>query len=236
MELINKITKLSKFKIIGLFFIILYFIIVTHKVPNYGINSAIWYCDWIMLFSGIALLLNHRKSLSVFYLQSLLVQLPWYIDTLFLSIANISPLGVSNYLFDPNYVLFDFILSLRHYFVIPTLFIYFLYHKFYIKKSYHLVFNIITFVFIIGLSLLFTTPIQNVNCAFNPCINILPKFNSLITHLITFFVMLILIQFIILKPTLKLFNISQRKIETTKKLIYILFIGLMLITIIKYIV
>ena len=236
MNIIEKISKFSNFKILGFIFIILYLIILIYKIPKYGISSVIWYCDWVMLFSGIALILNHRKSLSVLYLQALIVQLPWFIDSFFLGIFGTSPLGVSNYLFNSTFGLIDFILSLRHYLVIPTIFIYFLYQKFYTKKSFHLVFNVITFIFIIGLSLLFTNPIENTNCSYNPCIKVFPEFDSLIIHLTTFFIMLIVIQFILLKPILKLFNISKRNVGISKKIVLIFFIVLASITIGKYII
>jgi len=228
-------TEKSKnvFRIIGIIFVIVYSVILIRKLPVYGISSAIWYCDWIMLFAGVALIFNKRKILSPLLMQSIMVQSPWLIDTFFLSAFGMQTMNLSNYLFN-DWPIFDFILALRHFFVIPVLIIFFLGQDFYKGKLFHFLVSTVSYIFVMGLTVLVTQPATNTNCAFKACISFFPNFKSLIAYHLFFIILLALVYCLLFYAIPRMITKMRTNRSRSIKAILSLFCILAIVTIGKY--
>jgi len=225
--------KLSSFQQIGIAFILIYIILFIYRLPR-GLDSNIWYCDWVLLFSGTALLLKNKKATSVFLVQCLMVQTPWLIDAVYYGLFSKSLIGVSAYLYGADYTLINFIISLRHFIVIPALLIYFTKNKFDKKYTTHLLYSTLTFIFILTISL-FGIPANNSNCIYKPCMTIYPNLKPWILYLVSFYIFLLTLQFIMLKFTEFIINLSNKNKNKATTYTILIFIILTLLTTLKYI-
>lgn len=215
----------------GALFLILYSLLVTGKVGT-GFSSVIWFCDWVLLAAGVALLFDEHRFASAFFVQALLVQTPWLVDTLALALFDASPLGVSGYMFEWGAL--EFILGLRHFLVLPVLFGLLVRRGFFTRWRFHAVVAIASYAFVIGLSLLVSTPAKNTNCAFQPCIAFLPRFDSLLLYHALFLGALLAMQYLVLIALRKSESFLERHRTSASVAAALLFVAMALLTIVSY--
>lgn len=213
----------------GALFIIVYATLLVVKLPG-GVDSVIWYCDWVMLAAGVALLVGSDRFLSSFLVQSIIVQAPWILGALSYAFTGTDPFGVTGYLWD--WPATHFLLALRHFLVIPVLFV-MLRGRFESARRFHLIVGSATYLIVIGLSLVLTDATTNTNCAYRACIAFFPEFPSLLTYHLFFFLLVIALQLVVLEALRRLYLLLERR-WVVAQLVALGFALLALITTVVY--
>jgi len=124
---------------------------------------------------------------------------------------------------------------MRHLLVVPVLLIYFIKNKFYGRISFHSIVNILTFILLIGLGVMFSNPITNTNCAYKHCIKIFPNFEPLVVHIISFLALVMLLQLAFIKPIRRITVFLKNNERKSKYCIILISAALLIGIIAKYV-
>lgn len=152
------------FSLSGLFFIFL-FLLNSYAIyqKSSSFEDILWFCNHMILFAGIALLYRSKEYLSIILTMSIPVQFFWVVD-FFLELFG-HGLGRSELFFQSP--LLDIILDIFiHGALIPICFIAILYLGYSKKK---IIEGLIYILFLTFITVLLTSPIQNINCTFGSC-------------------------------------------------------------------
>lgn len=87
------------------------------RKPEY----LLWYSSSGLLLTSIALLRRSPRMLSIMFCSLFVLESIWVADFLGKIFFNNNFLGVTNYMFAPTFSKKDFIISLYHFFIAPTL-------------------------------------------------------------------------------------------------------------------
>lgn len=152
------------FLFLGIFDLIL-------KISLYGFMALdfLWFCSISIFILALGMILKNAMLLNSFLSISLLVQPFWILDYVWLTFFNVPLNGVSSFVFRPGYTLEQFIINARHMYMIP----FGLFCVFTIsqknKRSYFFIPAFI--ILLLGSTYLFTPRESNLNCAFEPCLD-----------------------------------------------------------------
>jgi len=159
--------KTSKwFIIIGVLIFLIWLFDTLTKMRFFGEYDYLWFCSISLLLVSLAYIFRSNTFIMSFFPIVLEVQIVWMIDFFLLIFAMNTITSNTNYMFDSGQSLIDFIIGLKHLFIIPLLFI----ELKYIKKP-PMKYSWIFFMFV-GLAIIVFSPmipVDNLNCASYPC-------------------------------------------------------------------
>jgi len=156
--------------IIGVFFLILGIVAIANSTYNQNPIEILYLCYLGLILIGIGIL---TKRSFIIMSQVYILTIPlmvWNIDFLYWIIFNKPLFGVANYFFSEGYSIIGKIVSLQHLFTIPL--------SIYaagligIKRKDAWKWSFIQIILVFIAVTLFSPPELNLNCVFNPCINI----------------------------------------------------------------
>jgi len=150
--------------VIPLWLKIAYTLFVCLLVPiywrQYGLANFLWFSDIALLVMVPALWLESSLLFSMMALAVLLPELAWNIDYFSRLATGVSPIGLTNYMFDPSIARFIRGLSLFHV-VLPIVLVWTLHRLGYDRRA--LLLQTIVAAVVLPLSYLASNPRENVN-------------------------------------------------------------------------
>lgn len=175
-------------KKLGYFYLIFYLVMWPYKYFRYGFADTLWYCDTALLVLAILLIREDTKLLSLVFPITLAMQLPWIVDMIFI-LVGLPTIGLSSYMFSGGHSLTDFMLSLRHIFMVPLTFIYFKEHKYYANFKHLFYTYFVLFNLTVMSAFFLADPETNMNCSRSSCVSFLPSFENPFLYLPVFLVL-----------------------------------------------
>lgn len=191
----KKKTKNILLDILGVFFLVWGIIAIANSMYMQNPRQILYLCYIGLLIIGIGIL-TKRSYLIMSQVYILAIPLLiWDIDFLHWVIFQTELWGITDYFFIGENSLIGKIVSLQHLFTIPLAI--YIAKKIGIKRkdAWKWSFAQVTIIFIFAI--LFTSPEDNINCVFNPCINF--YFNlpySMTWYSITWFTLIFSMTFI----------------------------------------
>lgn len=157
-------------KLIGALFILWGVLYEGVLVKHYGWDQGVyfWLCNVSVLLAGIALFQGSKNLVIALLSPLLLTQSVWLLDATLRAALGHDILGLTEQIYQPGIGLFEFGLSLHHFFILPTL----IFAAFTLENKKGHPGRIILFLAVVLMScsyFLFPAE-QNVNCAHAPCI------------------------------------------------------------------
>ncbi|MEM0465738.1 MAG: hypothetical protein QXW97_03505 [Candidatus Pacearchaeota archaeon] len=163
------------FIIIGIFILIIFLIDFFLKIRIYRKYEYLWFCGISLLLLAIGYILRSKTFILSFLPISILAQSIWILDY-YLLLFNLKPItDNSNYMFNYGQTFLEFLIGLKHFFIIPMGFIGLLYIKKPIKKYFWIISIIIGYI---TLLLPLFIPYDNINCVKKNCFNIKNNLNQ----------------------------------------------------------
>lgn len=149
-------------------------------------TQLFWLCYISLAIIAMGIFL-HRPRLVVSQVYLLAIPLTiWTLDFIIGLVMGTSPWGITAYYFDGSaFTLGDFV-SLQHLFTVP-LSIYAIYLMGGLKERYAWVLSVLQVILIFVIVRLFTTPGENINCVFYPCVAIVAPLPHFVLWFLTFF-------------------------------------------------
>lgn len=158
------------FRSLGTILIIIYVVSFPIKIPVYGIDGMMHFCDYATLATGISLVFLQPWLASVVLAQSLVAQSTWLMDFFAFAFTKSSITGDAQYMFSTNFPLSEYLLTLRHLAIVPLTAIFCLRTRYISTWWIHGLAAIITFFLIVLAVRWWGVNIAlNVNCAFDSC-------------------------------------------------------------------
>ena len=156
--------------LIGILFLCLGILSVINSIfILHNPNQLLWFCYWGLIIAGIGMI-TRNDFLIASQLNILIVPfIIWNIDFFYNLIIRLPLLGLTDYFFISAWNLGK-VLSLQHIITVPLAL--FGLYKIGIKRKDAWKMSIIQIVLFYLLTILITSPLQNVNCAFRACGNI----------------------------------------------------------------
>jgi len=157
-------------KIIGIIMVILGILAIMNSLYLRNPNQIFWMCYISLLIIGIGILTrNSYLIMSQIYILTIPI-LVWDIDFIYHLLFQVPLWGLTDYFFVENSFNLGKFITLQHLYTLPLSF--YAVHLIGLKKrdawkiSFVQVFLVFIFV------TLFTSPEKNINCVFEPCLNI----------------------------------------------------------------
>jgi len=166
----NKKVKFILLDLLGAFFLIWGIIAIANSMYNQNPTQILYMCYLGLLLIGAGIL---AKRSSIIMSQVYILAIPlliWDLDFLYWLIFHHPLFGITDYFFAEGHSLVGKIISLQHLFTIPVAVYAVKSIGTKVKDAWKWSFIQITLVFIIVT--LFSPSELNINCAFNPCINL----------------------------------------------------------------
>lgn len=182
--------------ILGIYFFSLGVLAVVNVFILKDYPGLLWMCYFGLLFIGFGMLIRN-SSFILSQLNILMIPLiVWNVDFFYRLITSKSFLGITDYFFMERTTLGD-IITLQHIYLLP-----FAFYAIYLiglkrNDAWKISFVEVIVAFFIGL--LFTSASENVNCVFNPCLNVV-NFSGLFYNFIwfvMFFSMILITNFLV---------------------------------------
>ena len=193
----NEKSKKLIINFIGILFIILGVgaIINTIYHQNLGIAPILWFSYISIILIGIGAL---TKNYLLIVSQLNIIAIPyivWDIDFLYILFTGNSLLGIADYFFIPG-PLIGKIISSQHLFTMP-LAIYTLY-LIKIRDNYAWLISFFEVIVVFFITRLISSPEQNINCVFSPCMNFSIPYYYL-TWFVGFFIIIFVTNFVLIR-------------------------------------
>jgi len=219
--------KFDFFTIFGVVFLAWGFFDLLLKIVKYGFKEYdfMWFCSIILFGLGFGLLLKNPVLMNWFLSIALVVQPIWVLDYLWVVFFGYPLNNNAYYIFQPTHAPIEFFNSLRHLLMLP-----FGFYGWYLlkekgKNAWILVAASIIFVMVF--SLLFTNPINNINCVFEPCTKMLdfglPQNIYFIIFLLVIIVSSVVVSFV-LNSIIDFLNKSKWAKKNKKQISWFVFI------------
>jgi len=211
-------TKFDFFTVFGVVFLTWGIFDLLLKIFRYGFweYDFMWFCSFNLFLLGLGLLIRNPLLLNSFLSVGLVVQPIWILDYFWIIFFGQPLNNNAAYIFQPSNTLVEFFNSLRHLLMLPFGF----YGWYLLKKKSKNAWIVIILAcsFVLGFSVLFTHPANNINCVFEPCTKILdlglPQNIYFIIFLLTIILTSIIISFIL---NLIIGFLKTRKLKKHKK-------------------
>jgi len=181
--------------VFGIFILLLGIIAVINTLWTQGSVQVLWMCYICLLLIGIGILI---RSSFLIMSQLYIITIPlllWDVDFLYRLIMQKSLIGVTDYFFIGSLSEIGKIITLQHLFIIP-LAIYLVY-LIGVKRRDAWKLSFIQIILVFFLGILFTSPEANINCVFEPCINIFLGLPYQLTWFLIAFLLIIVSNLII---------------------------------------
>lgn len=166
----NKKSKLLLLDILGAFFLIWGVVAISVSMYNQNPTQVLYACYLGLVLIGIGIL---TKRSFIIMSQIYILAIPliiWDIDFLFWLIFHHPLFGITDYFFAEGHSLIGKIISLQHLFTIPIAI--YAAKQIGIKRKDAWKWSFIQIAIVYIFVSLFSNPDLNINCVFNPCINI----------------------------------------------------------------
>lgn len=186
----DKKTKFLILDIIGALFVFWSILAISLSMYNQNPTQVLFMCYLGMLIIGIGILTKRSfLILSQVYILAIPLIL-WDIDFIFWLIAGRPFLGITDYFFSEGVSLIGNIVSLQHLFTVPLA----IYSAglIGIKRLDAWKWSFIQLILVYVFVSIFSDPVSNINCVFNPCIN----FYTGLPYRLTWFIVLFSMTFI----------------------------------------
>jgi len=95
-------------------FSLLFFVTIPSNIINYSAINLLWFCDIAIILTFFGLWFESSLLLSMAALSSVATQLVWQLDYFFHLMTGSPLFGFSDYMFDPDFPTFNYIVSLFH--------------------------------------------------------------------------------------------------------------------------
>lgn len=193
----NEKTKNIIMNFIGILFIILGVGAIINTIYHINLSLApiLWLCYICIILLGIGAL-TKNYLLLVSQLNILAIPLLfWNIDFYYILFTGNSLLGIADYFFISG-PLIGKLITLQHLFTVP-LTIYALY-LIKIKSNYIWLISFLEITIVFFITRLISSPEQNINCVFSPCVNFSVPYYHL-TWFVGFFIIIFITNFVLRK-------------------------------------
>jgi len=159
--------KKTTFLLIGIGCFLWWLIDFFYKLRLYQEYHFLWFCSISLLLIAIGFIFRKPAILISVLSIALIFQVDWILD-FFSHAFFLTPLTTStSYIFEYGHTLPEFILSLRHLFMIPLAFLGIKEIK---KTGKYAIIVTISILILLGVvSFFITTPVYNINCSQRPC-------------------------------------------------------------------
>ena len=161
---LKKLTHKYRFYLIGIFFIILQFMLLYKYLYLAEFNNMLWFCSHAPLLFGLAFFFKKIKIIKGLISVGLIIQLIWIVDYLGKLLFGIYLIGTTDYMFLYQSTFFSYIVSVIEHF--SSILALFLTYKYKPKKEifyYSFFYLIIILIF----TLIFSSPEENFNLVYN---------------------------------------------------------------------
>jgi hypothetical protein len=140
--------------------------------------SLLWYSSTALLFTGVSLIIQNKKMLSIAFCAFFILESMWTISFLTGILFHKPLLGITDYMFDPSYAKRNFYTSMYHILISPSLLVAVLKIKPYYKWAWIWSMGIAAFLAV--LTLFLVDPNEQINCIhmIRPC-KVFGFFNSI---------------------------------------------------------
>jgi len=196
--------------VIGIFFLFLGIVSIANSMYNQNPTQILYLCYLGLLFIGIGIL---TKRSYIILSQIYILAIPlfvWSIDFLYQLVLNKSLWGITDYFFLNSGIYLWKITTLHHLFTIPIAI--YAASLIGVKRKDAWIWSFMQIILIFIAVILFSDPKLNVNCVFNPCINIYLGLPYRLTWFIIIFTMTLLTSILLnFIPSIKVKNDKKNK-------------------------
>jgi hypothetical protein len=149
-------------------------IFYVHK-PEY----LLWYSTFGLLLTGISLMTQNKKLIAISFCAFFVIELVWDLGFLLKLFIHVTIPGVAEYMFASTYKRKDFLISLYHLLISPSLLLAVIINKEYYKYAWVGALSIATVLAF--LTYFFVNPHEQVNCVhtINYCRTFIPFLNTI---------------------------------------------------------
>ena len=180
---------------VGIFLLIWGVLAIGNALYMKEFGLILWQCYIGLIVIGFGII---KRNSSLIGSQLNIIAIPlilWTIDFLYYLITSNSLWGISDYFFVENRTLLSNLITLQHVFTIP-LALFVVYNLRFERKDFWKI-SMIQLVIIYFLSYLLTSREDNINCVFEPCLNINFQFPYAITWFSLSFLMVFLTNYLL---------------------------------------
>jgi hypothetical protein len=195
--MINEKHKFLILNILGAFFLLLGILAISNSLYIKNPMQIFWMCYISLLIIGVGILTrNSFLIMSQVYILAIPV-LIWNVDFLYQLIFQKPLWGLTNYFFYDRALNLGKFISLQHLYTVPIAL--YMVHLIGLKRRDAWKWSFVqTFFVYVAVSLL-TTAETNINCVFNPCINIYFGIPYRLTWFLIFFTMIFVTAILVIK-------------------------------------
>lgn len=182
-------------KLIGMIFLIAGIVGVIQSINLGEFDKIFWFCYIALILLGIGTL---RKDSNLISSQLNVLVIPaiiWMSDFFYFLFFGRPFLGISDYFFDENFSLISKLISMQHFFILPLGF--YALHKIGLKRKDTWVISVFEMSLLFAISKLLTSPEKNMNCVFEPCMNIRISQNYEVWWFICVFLIIVITVFFV---------------------------------------
>jgi len=182
--------KFLVLNILGVFFLILGIGAIVNSLYLRNLTQIFWMCYISLILIGVGIL---KKNSFLIISQINILAIPfifWDIDFIYWLVFNQPLWGITDYFFLERTFTIGKVISLQHLFTVPIA----LYatHLIGLKRKDTWKFSMVQAVLVYIAVTIFTSPETNINCVFDPCINIYFGLPYRLTWFLIFFIMIII--------------------------------------------
>ena len=207
------------FLIIGIFLFIIWVIDLIQKLRLYNQYEYLWFCSISVLLLSIGCIFKSRTFILSFIPIAIEAQIFWIIDYFLIIFKYHTFTNTVNYMFDHGQTFGEFLVGIKHLFIIPLGLLALVLMKKPIKKYYFVI------TLIIGYAILILSPMiptSNLNCVSNSCFGNYSGFS--LSYYIEYMIITTIIAVSIGFILYKLIKNSDKNIKLKKILIILIII------------
>lgn len=182
---------------IGIFLLIWGVLAILNVIYLREFGEMLWQCYVSLIIIGFGIV---RRNTSWIGSQLNIISIPlilWTVDFLYLLITSEPLWGISDYFFIEDGPILSNLITLQHIFTIPLSF-FVIYNLGFKRKDFWKI-SVMQIIAIYLASYFFTSRERNINCVFEPCLNINFQFPYFITWFVMSFLMVFLTNYLLIK-------------------------------------